>query len=208
MNKQQLIDFETKVARLWEQGKIKVPVHLSGGNENELIKIFEGISRQDYVFSTHRNHYHYLLHGGKKDALLAELLGNYTKGICKGQSGSMHTISYKRRFYSSGIVAGCVSIACGVAEAIQRRGSNRKVFCFVGDGAVDEGWFWEAWRYAIGFKLPITFVIEDNDRSVTTCKETRWGTKGIMTYTLADKLIHYYYTARYPHVGSGKEIQW
>lgn len=210
MNKKQLIAFEAKVTKLWESGKIRVPVHLSGGNEDELIRIFRDIKRSDYVFSTHRNHNHYLLHTGDTQGLYREIL-NLPGSICKGASGSMHTCNHKSKFYSSGIVAGCVAIACGVAKALQRDKSNRKVWCFIGDGCVDEGWFWEALRYAHGHELPITYIIEDNDRSVCTPKATRWGKKDKMYQALSQFYPHvrsYFYTPKWPHVGTNHQIQW
>ena len=206
MNKKQLIAFETRIAKLWQAGKIKVPVHLSSGNEDALIEIFKGIRKQDYVFSTHRNHFHYLLKTGNTKGLRDEILGK-SRGLCHGKSGSMHTIDSRNRFYSSGIVAGCVSIAVGVAGSLKRKKSKQRVFCFIGDGAQDEGWFWEAWRYAVGHSLPITFIVEDNDRSVCTDKKTRWGY--IPTDLIPSrKIIRYFYTPKFPHVGTGEDIQW
>jgi len=79
-----LIEFEKGVADLFEAGKINCPVHLSGGNESMLMYMFEPIKEKDYVFSTHRNHYHYLLKGGSAKGLLAEILGKKT-GICGGK---------------------------------------------------------------------------------------------------------------------------
>ena len=63
LTKQDLIDFEEKIVSLWEDGQIRAPVHLSHGNEDELIEIFSVIDKDDYVFSTWRSHYHALLHG-------------------------------------------------------------------------------------------------------------------------------------------------
>ena len=205
MTKQQLISFERSVARLCESGKIKVPVHFCGGNEDELIHIFKKIRKQDYVFSTHRNHYHFLLKGGKPARLLSELLGR-SNGICHGKSGSMHTIDHRAHFYSSGIVAGCVAIAAGVGWAIKRDGRDAHVYCFVGDGATDEGWFTEAMRYVIGHELPVTFIVEDNNRSVCTDKKTRWG-KCQWEWDHV-QVIHYHYTPKHPHVGTGRNIEW
>ena len=153
-NKKQLIAFEKRVAKLFLAKKIKVPIHLSGGNEDQLIKIFKDIRKGDYVFSTHRNHYHYLLHTGNSKGLLREIKGR-DNGICGGRSGSMHTIDHKNRFYSSGIVAGLVSVACGVALGLKMNKSSQHVWCFVGDGACDSGYFVEALRYATFNDLPI-----------------------------------------------------
>ena len=62
LTKEDLIKFEKQIVSLWEDGQIKAPVHLSHGNEDELIQIFSVISKDDYVFSTWRSHYHALLH--------------------------------------------------------------------------------------------------------------------------------------------------
>ena len=64
MEKQDLINFENRIKQLWEEAKIHSPVHISGGNEEFLIRIFQEIKPGDYVFSSHRSHYHYLLAGG------------------------------------------------------------------------------------------------------------------------------------------------
>lgn len=206
--KQHLIAFEELVRSLFEDGKINAPVHLSGGNEDDLIEIFRSISPNDYVLSTHRNHYHYLLHTGDESGLLNEILGK-PEGVCKGRSRSMHTINRKRNFFSSGIVAGLVAIACGIGVALQEHGDDRHVWCFIGDGATDEGHFWEALRYVNGKSLPVTFVIEDNDRSVSTNKERRWGLWDNLCRLLRDFNVdvwYYDYTPTYPHVGSGKWV--
>lgn len=185
MTKQELIDFEAKVAQLWESGKINAPMHLSGGNEDQLIEIFKEIKPHDYVFSTHRNHYHALLHGVPADALLAEILGQ-PGSWCGGRARSMGFIDRSRNFYSSAIVGGCCAVAVGVAWALQRQkredplgadehAQQRHVWCFVGDGAVDGGHFWEALQYAEGQNLPITFVVEDNNRATCTNLAQRMG---------------------------------
>ena len=91
-----LIDFETEVKEIYESGKITAPVHLSGGNEDELIKIFEDVDEDDWVFSSWRNHYHALLHGIPRDTLMNQ--------IVRGKSMSVY--STKPKFYSSSIVGG------------------------------------------------------------------------------------------------------
>ena len=206
LTKQDLIDFEKKVAEAFERGEIKAPVHLSGGNEETLIELFSYIHKDDWVFSTHRNHYHYLLHTGDKEGLWNEIKGE-TRSICSGMSRSMHTCNIDRHFLSSAIVAGCCSIAVGVALGIKMQKGKRKVWCFVGDGATDLGWFFEAVRYAESNDLPITFVIEHNDRSVETTVKERWGS-GDMCIIKSSKIIIYRYLPTYPHVGTGKWVNW
>ena len=193
MNKKELIEFEREIADLWEAGKIKTPVHLSGGNEDELIEIFKDIKEDDYVFSTHRSHFHALLKGMEPEELKNKILFGE----------SMSIIDTKLKFYSSSIVAGTPAIAVGVALGIKRRGLKNKVWCFVGDGAVDEGHFYEALRYAHGFDLPIFFIVEDNDRSVETSKFDR---KGIPMKLESGKLKWYNYKCTFPHVGTRKFV--
>ena len=206
MTKTDLIDFEKKVAEAFERGEIKAPVHLSGGNEETLIELFNYINKEDWVFSNHRNHYHYLLHTGDKEGLWNEIMG-LDSGVCSGNSRSMHTCNIDRHFLSSAIVGGCCSIAVGVALGLKWRGSKQKVWCFVGDGATDTGWFFEALRYAEANDLPIKFIIENNNRSVETSIEGRWS-KGVMCQIKTSKVIVYYYVPTTKHVGTGKWVDW
>ena len=73
LNSKDLIKFELKIKNIYEEGKIKAPIHLSGGNENQLIKIFKKIKRNDWVISNWRSHYHALLHGVPKKWLLKKI---------------------------------------------------------------------------------------------------------------------------------------
>ena len=191
---QKLIAFEKEIAELFKAGEIHCPVHLSGGNESQLIEIFKHIYSRDYIFSTHRNHFHYLLHTGDFDGLRQRILAG----------DSMHTCSPEHHFYSSSIVAGCVAIAAGVALALKMKGSPQKVYCFVGDAATDMGWFQEALKYASTMDLPIKYVIENNDRSVCTSTEQRWGKK--VNFVAADKVIVYNYKCEWPHCGCGEWV--
>ena len=200
--------FEAGVGALFEQGKINCPLHLSGGNERPLISIFKEIREQDWVFSTHRNHYHYLLKGGNEQALLDELEGKPT-GCCKGAGRSMHIYDKKLNFYTSAIVAGCCSIAVGVAMGIkqefgQDQNSGRPhVWVFLGDGAEDSGHFVEAVRLSNARELPITFVIEDNDFSIDSPKSLRWH---LYEPIMDHRIVRFKYKRMYPHVGIGKWV--
>lgn len=198
--------FEDKIATLFEQKRIQVPIHLCGSTnrkyEKWLISLFKRVKEGDYLFSTHRNHYHYLLKTGNLEGLMKEIL-QVDGGICEGYGGSMHIIDREHNFFASGIVAGCVSIAVGVAWALKQKKSKAKVWCFVGDGATDSGWFFEALRYATNFDLPIVFVIEDNDRSVCTPNNGRWRWSFWRTPigVLFSKIKYIAYKAKWPHTG-------
>lgn len=202
IDKQLLIDFEANLIKLFEEGKINCPLHLCGGNEAQLIKIFEQIKEKDYVFSTHRSHYHYLLKGGDSKRLLNEILGLST-GICKGQGRSMHIYDRENNFFTSAIVGGCCAIACGVALALKKKQSEAKVWCFIGDGAEDSGHFIEAVRFGNARQLPLVFIIEDNDLSIDSSKKERWHNYSPIE---ARNIIRYSYKRRYPHVGIGKFV--
>lgn len=196
MTTAELVKFEKEIAELFKQGKIRCPIHLSGGNEHELLTIFDDILSHDYVFSTHRNHLHYLLHTDDTSGLMDKIL--------KGDS--MHTCDLEHNFYSSSIVAGCVAIACGVAYALKLDGSKQHVWVFIGDGACDEGWTQEAMKYATMMDLPITFIVEDNDRSVCSSITQRWGDKAVMRFPTNSKVMYYSYECKYPHAGCGQWV--
>lgn len=206
ITKKELIKFEEDIATLFKNGCINCPVHLSSGNEEQLIKIFEDIKECDYVLSTHRNHYHYLLKGGNKEKLLNEILGNKL-GVCGGKGRSMHIYDTNINFYTSAIVGGICAIACGIGLSIKYDYKNRKrfphVWVFVGDGAEDTGFFIEAVRFTNSRRLPITFVIEDNDLAVESTKKNRWHNFSPVNMP---NIIRYNYIRLYPHVGIKERI--
>ena len=191
---------------MFKAGKINCPLHLCGGNEDILISLFENIRDEDYVISSHRNHYHYLLKGGSSEVLLAEIKGE-KGGCCGGQGRSMHIYDRPLNFYSSGIVSGGCAIAVGIALGIKKRfkgqGYRPHTWCFIGDGAEDSGHFVEAARFGAGRNLPLTFVVEDNDLAVDTTKEERWHKFGPIK---GFNIIRYEYVRKYPHVGVGDYV--
>ncbi len=158
MTKQELIDFEADIAQLFEDAQIPSPVHLSKGNEDNLIEIFKNIKSSDWVFSNHRSHYHALLKGIPPEWLKSEILVN--------RSITVNNTTYN--FFSSAIVGGILPIAVGVAM------TGQTVWCFVGDMSAETGIFHECVKYATGHKLPIHFVVEDNGLSVETPTEKVW----------------------------------
>lgn len=193
ITKEKLIEFENKIKKLWENAKIPYPIHFSGGNEEHLIEIFKEINPEDYVFSTHRSHYHYLLKGGSPEKL--------EKMILRGDS--MYVFDKKINFLTSAIVSGTPCIAAGVAYMLKYEKSKRKVWCFGGDGAEDEGHFYEAVRYVDGWNLPCIFIIEDNDRSVETPKSGRYGESKMKWPKCVRR---YFYNSTSLHVGTEKFV--
>jgi pyruvate dehydrogenase E1 component alpha subunit len=189
---EKLIQFEQDIINLWESGKIRGPIHLSNGNEEQLIEIFKRVKETDWVFSTWRSHYHWLLKGISAD--YAESL------ILDGKSITLCDIDSK--FYASAIVGGTLSIALGVAMGIKERGSDEKVFVFIGDMSFESGIFYEVHKYARNFDLPIVFVVEDNAVSTYTPTESTWNKKR----EIPSDVIHYTYKSKFPHYGSGKWV--
>ena len=205
-----LIDFEEDIASCFNSSAIKAPVHLYNGNESEIIKIFQNVKRDDWVFCTWRSHYQCLLKGVPPEEL--------KKDILSGKSITLCYPDYK--IYSSAIVTGCIPISTGAALDIKRRGKKSHVWCFVGDMAAETGSFHENHKYAKNHNLPITYVIEDNSKSVCTPTEEVWNTKGSLdrfrecdisrpplAHAALPKIIYYKYETKYPHAGAGKRIQ-
>lgn len=190
---QSLIAFEDRVRQSWEAGNLPCLLHLCGGEEEVLLRIFdENVNEGDWIFGTHRSHYLALLAGMTE----AEVWTAIHRG------DSMFLYSKERRFYVSAILAGCCGIAVGVAMANKQAGSESWVHCFLGDGAEEQGHFYEAVLYAHGHDLPITFWILDNDRQVDTDKRTRRGMEeGILDSIPCVERRRY--TPTYPHGGSG-----
>ena len=192
IDKQYLIDFEVEVAKRYESGEVKAPIHLSGGNEDQLIEIFKNINSDDWVFVPWRNHYHALLHGFDRQQLMDDIVAGK----------SMSTSSNINKFYSSAIVGGIIPIALGTAMALKRKNSDRKVWCFIGDMTFESGIFYESYKYAKNFDLPLQFVVEDNNLSTNTPVDETWGGKQIVP---AD-VYYYEYKSEYPHHGTGNWV--
>ena len=189
--KKELIDFELDIKKIYEAGKIRAPIHLSGNNEEQLLKIFKKIKKNDWVFSTWRNHYHALLKGISKEWLKKEIVAGRSMGI--------NNIKYK--FYSSAIVGGIIPIALGVAKSIKLKNkkSTSNVWVFIGDMTFETGMFHECYKYAKNHKLPLKFVVEDNGLSTNTPTNKVWIKKSKMP----KGVIYYKYKRKFPHHGTG-----
>ena len=195
--KQELIDFETEIADVFNSGEIKAPIHLYNGNENDLISIFEMIKDDDWVFCSWRSHYQCLMKGVPPSLL--------KKDIKEGKSITLCYPEYK--IYSSAIVTGIIPIATGLALDLKRKKSDSRVWCFVGDMTSETGTFFENWKYSVNFDLPITFIIEDNNKSVCTDTRKTWNCEKLFFEGEKNKIIYYKYESIYPHAGAGKRIQ-
>jgi pyruvate dehydrogenase E1 component alpha subunit len=187
-----LIQFERKMADHWESGRVRGPIHLSGGNEDELIEIFKYIKKTDWVFSTWRSHYHALLKGVPSEWVEQEIL----------DGRSITLVNKDEKFYASAIVGAIIPIAVGVAMANKIKGNNETVWCFVGDMAFETGGFMENYKYSKNFDLPIKFIVEDNGVSTNTPTVETWKVKS----EVPSDVIWYDYKKEWPHYGTGKWV--
>jgi len=192
-DKHGLIGFEKTIADHWEAGRIKGPVHLSGGNEEQLLEIGKRIKPTDWVFSTWRSHYHALIKGIPSEWLEQEII----------EGRSITIVNQEHKFYSSAIVGAIIPIATGVALANKRDGKDDIVWCFVGDMAFETGGFYEMHKYVQRYDLPIRFIVEDNGVSTNTPTEETWN--GIKRDIPSD-VIWYEYKKEWPHYGTGKWV--
>jgi len=153
---------DEKIADFVAQKKIICPCHLYIGQEAVATGVCANLKKQDYVYSTHRSHGHYIAKGGDIKAMMAEIFGKET-GCSRGNGGSMHLVAPELGFPgSSAIVAGTIPIAVGTALAFSIQGSENVSVAFFGDGAATEGVFYESLNFAALKKLPVVFVCENN----------------------------------------------
>ena len=180
--KNNLIKFEDEIANLFNNGKIKAPVHLYYGNEVELIKIFKNIKNKDWVFCSWRSHYQCLLKGVPSKDVKKEIISGKSISLCFP----------KYNIYSSAIVGGVIPIALGVALGLKKKNSDAVVYCFVGDMTSETGIMHESLKYAMNFNLPIKFIIEDNNLSVCTNTRKAWNLKKLTNQNKSSKFVLYY----------------
>lgn len=198
MTKDELIAFEEEIAALFNTGKIRAPVHLYYGNEDQIIGVFKRIRSQDWVFCSWRSHYQCLLKGVPKELVREEILAGRSISLCFPE----------QRIYSSAIVGGVLPIAVGAAMSIQRRGEDAVVYCFMGDMTAETGIAHECLKFSRNHRLPIHFVVEDNEKSVCTDTREVWNQPRLSFEAAGDEYVSYYrYQTKYPHAGAGVRVQ-
>ncbi len=154
--------FEESVIELFNAKSIICPVHLYIGQEGIAAGVCANLTSDDYAYSTHRSHGHYIAKGGSLRGLMAEILCRET-GCSGGHGGSMHITDSDAGFMaSSAIVAGTIPIAVGAALKIKMNREKKVSVAFFGDGATDEGVFYESLNFAALHRLPMIFVCENN----------------------------------------------
>jgi TPP-dependent pyruvate/acetoin dehydrogenase alpha subunit len=160
--------FETLAGELFAAGKIPGFIHLSLGQEGSAVGVCSCLRTEDYLTTTHRGHGHMIAKGADLKKMVAELFGKKT-GYCKGKGGSMHIADFSLGILgANGVVAGGLPIIAGAGFSIKMRQTDQVAVCFFGDGAANRGPVHEVMNLAAIWKLPIVFVVENNQFASTT----------------------------------------
>jgi TPP-dependent pyruvate/acetoin dehydrogenase alpha subunit len=154
--------FEEAVIALFERGDFEGHYHVYTGQEATALGAMDAIPPSDYMYTTHRNHGHLLARGADPTGLMAEILGK-AGGLVGGRGGSYHAAWPEGLVpVTSALVAGNIPQAAGTALAIKRKGTDQLVVCWFGDGAVEEGAFYETMNLSAMWKLPVLYLCENN----------------------------------------------
>lgn len=157
---------EEAIADRYGEWKMRCPTHLCIGQEAVATGVCAALRATDMAVSGHRAHGHYLAKGGNLDRMIAEIYGKET-GCCAGKGGSMHLVDIDVGFMgSTAIVAGTIPVGVGLGLSMRLIGTDDVSVIFLGDGAVEEGVFYESANFAALKKLPVLFVCENNFYSV------------------------------------------
>ena len=171
--------FELRLAEIYHTDAVKSPVHLSVGQESISVAVCDPLKPDDLISNTYRCHATYIAKGGDLNEMMAELYGKAT-GCAGGKAGSMHLVDFKRGIMGASAVVGTtIPVATGYALALKREaeqtGRQRIVVAMFGDGATEEGCFYESLNFASLHQLPILYVCENNRLAIHTPLEKRWA---------------------------------
>ena len=191
--------------------EFKCPVHLCLGQEAVPAALHDLLKPEDWLFSTHRNHGHYLAKCGSEDKLWDEIMG-LESGVNAGWAGSQCYSDPSINFHATAMVGGLIGVAVGTALALKKQKRAGVVVCCIGDGATEEGVFWEALNAVMLWRPPIMFVIENNGYSVHAPLEDRQVRKiwqrveafGLITYATRSEYCAKFITAAYGWARSGE----
>ena len=163
--------FEERTIRAYQEVKIGGFCHTYTGQESVAVGALSVLGPDDHIITGYRDHAHALLRGVSMKAAMAELYGKGT-GCSKGKGGSMHFFAPDHNFWGGhGIVAGQVPLGAGIAFALKYRGKKACCLCFLGDGAVNQGVFFESLNLSALWDIPVVFIIENNRYSMGTSQQ-------------------------------------
>jgi pyruvate dehydrogenase E1 component alpha subunit len=163
--------FEERAGEMYAKAKIGGFLHLCIGEEATIVGAVNAMRETDYLMSTYREHGQALARGTDPNNVMAELFGR-VDGVSKGRGGSMHLFDWERRFLGGyGIVGGNLPLATGVALACDYMGTEDAIVCMFGDGASNQGTFGESMNLAALWKLPVVFMVINNQFGMGTALE-------------------------------------
>jgi len=163
--------FEQTALKFYNQGKMAGFLHLYIGQEAVAVGAVSLMGANDHIITAYRDHGHALAVGMGLNECMAELFGKAT-GCSRGKGGSMHFFAPDKNYWGGhGIVAGHTPLGLGLAYALKYKGLNGCCCCFLGDGAVNQGVYHESLNLAALWKLPIVYIIENNQYSMGTSVE-------------------------------------
>jgi pyruvate dehydrogenase E1 component alpha subunit len=163
--------FEERAGEMYARAKVGGFLHLAIGEEATIVGAARALRQTDYLVSTYRSHGHALVRGTPPGQVMAELFGR-VDGCCRGRGGSMHMFDAERRFMGGyGIVGGNLPIAAGIAMASHLKGTDEATLCTLGDGACNQGTFGETMNLAALWRLPIVFLVTNNQFGMGTSLE-------------------------------------
>jgi len=171
---------EEAIIRDYYDDEMKTPVHLGIGLEGISVGVTHGLPADTRYFGHYRNHGQYLAITNETDEFFGELYGR-DNGTAGGRSGSMCLSSPKHGIISnSGIVGSSIALAVGSGLAAKYSGTNQLTISAFGDGATEEGEFWESLNFACLHGLRVLFICEDNDLAIYTPASERRGFKSVI----------------------------
>ena len=163
--------FEERAGEMYAKNKVGGFLHLAIGEEATIVGAVRAMRDEDYLISTYRSHGHALARGAEPKRVMAELFGRQT-GVSGGRGGSMHMFDGGNRFMGGyGIVGGNLPLAAGIALSSDYRGTEEVTVCVFGDGATNQGTFGETLNIAALWKLPVVFMVTNNQFGMGTSLE-------------------------------------
>src|SRR3954453_1921525 len=163
--------FEERAGEMYAKAKVGGFLHLAIGEEATIVGAVRAMRDEDFLISTYRSHGHALARGTEPKKVMAELFGRAT-GVSGGRGGSMHMFDGNRRFMGGyGIVGGNLPLAAGIALSSDYRGTEEVTVCVFGDGAANQGTFGETLNLAALWKLPVVFMVTNNQFGMGTSLE-------------------------------------
>ncbi|MGI9100150.1 MAG: pyruvate dehydrogenase (acetyl-transferring) E1 component subunit alpha [Solirubrobacteraceae bacterium] len=172
--------FEERAGEMYAKAKVGGFLHLAIGEEATIVGSTRALRDQDYLISTYRSHGHTLARGSDPNAVMAELFGR-VDGLCKGRGGSMHMFDLANRFMGGyGIVGGNLPLAAGFALASDYLGRDEVTLCQFGDGASNQGTFGETMNLAALWRLPVVFMVTNNQFGMGTALERHSAVTDLM----------------------------